>query len=132
MNTTTRPALGTLTPGQEVMVQLSHNDSRRKLPEERYVPATVRKAARMWVELERVGDGWPREWRMRRDRQDEGSQYSGSNASFATMDQHAWDETDRWARGVLRDQGIDLRRESPWIGREIELADLISKAVRDV
>lgn len=132
MNTTTRPALGTLGPGQEVMVRLSPNDSRRKPPEECYIPAKVRSVARVWVELERVGEGWPREWRMRRDVQHQGTQYSGSNASFATLEQHAWDETQDWARGVLRDNGIDLRTDSPWRGREIELADLLAKAVRDV
>jgi hypothetical protein len=123
-----RPALGTLEPGQDVIVKLSPNDSRRKAPEDCYIAARVRKAARVWVELERVGDGYPREWRMRRDVQHEGSTYSGSNASFATLDQHQWDITRQWANGVLREAGIDLRSDSPWRGREIELADLLSKA----
>lgn len=127
-----RPALGTLEPGQDVIVRKSPNDSRRQPPEDRFIPARVVSVARVWVELERVGDeGWPKGWRMRKDTQHEGSQYSGSNASFATLEQHAWDETDMWARGVLAEAGIDLRHGSPWRGREIELADLISKGTPD-
>ena len=126
-----RPPLGTLEPGQQVRVRLSSNDSRRRPPEECYLPAVVRKVARVWVELERVGDGYPREWRMRRDKQHEGSTYSGSNASFATLEQHAWDITHTWALGVLRENGIRLDPGSRWVDREVELADMISKAVRD-
>lgn len=125
---TKRPDLGELTPGQPVMVRRSPNDSRGRKPEDRYIPAVVVKAARVWVDLERLGTGWPQSWRMRRDTQDEGTQYSGSNASFATMEQHAWDETQIWARGVLEENGIRLDHRSRWDGREIELADLISKA----
>jgi hypothetical protein len=124
-----RPALGTLEPGQDVIVKLSPNDSRRRPREECYLPGRVRKVARVWIEIERVGDtGWPKEWRMRRDVQHEGSTYSGSNASFATLEQHAWDETYTWASGVLSAAGIRLDPGSPWRDREIELADLISKA----
>jgi hypothetical protein len=84
----------------------------------------VVKAARVWVDLERA-DGLRGNWRMRRDTQDEGTPYSGSNASFLTMDQHAWTETRDWALAVLKDHGIDLRSNSPWRGREIELADIL-------
>lgn len=128
MTRQTRPELGDLTPEQPVMVRRSPNDMRRRPPEDRWIPARVVKVGRVWIDLEGVDDGWPKTWRMRRDTQSEGTQYSGSNASFATLDQHQWDETMAWARSVLKDNGIDLRNDSPWRGREVELADLVAKA----
>lgn len=123
----TRPALGELTPGQPVMVRRSANDMRGRKDAERYIPATVTKAARVWVDLEGMEGARKRTWRMRRDTQDEGTQYTGSDASFLTMDQYAWTETRDWALAVLKDHGIDLRSNSPWRGREIELADILAK-----
>lgn len=125
-NPTKRPKLGELEPGQRVMVRRSYNDMRSRPPEERYIPAVVVKAARVWIELERA-DGLRGSWRMRRDTQDEGTQYSGSNARFLTVEQHAWEETRDWADSVLRDNGITLDARSPWRGREIQLADLLAK-----
>lgn len=122
----TRPKLGELEPGQPVMVRRSPNDRRGRTAEDRYIPAVVVKAARIWVDLARAG-GRSETWRMRRDTQDEGTQYSGSNASFATMDQHAWDETLAWARAVLKDHGLTVDPRSSWRGREIELADILAK-----
>jgi len=130
MPNTSRPPLGKLEPGQLVMVHPSMNDSRRHAGKDLWISARVSKVGRVWVELERVGDGWPRQWRMRMDVQHEGTQYPGSNARFVTMEQHAWEETQAWALGVLREQGIDLRIGSPWRGREQELADLIVRAGR--
>lgn len=128
MTTSKRPELGELTVGQPVMVRRSPNDMRGRKAEDRYIPATVVKVARVWVTLEGQEPGWrtPRQWRMRLDTQDEGTQYSGMNASFLTMDQHAWTETRDWARAVLKDHGITLDMRSPWCGREIELADLLT------
>lgn len=123
----TRPELGKLEPGQRVIVRRSPNDMRRRPPEDRYIPAVVVKAARVWVDLEGTEGAWKRTWRMRRDTQDEGSQYSGSNARFLTLEQHAWQETRDWALAVLQEHGIDLRNSSPWRGREIELADILAK-----
>jgi hypothetical protein len=126
--TAARPKLGELEPGQPVMVRRSPNDMRRRPPEERYIPARVVKAARVWIDLESTDERqFLLTWRMRRDTQDEASQYISYNASFATLDQHAWDQTREWALATLRDHGIDLLRQSPWRGREIELADLLSK-----
>jgi len=121
-----RPELGELAVGQDVIVYLSSNDSRRKTRDQTRVPARVTKAARVWIELERVGDGYPKTWRMRRDVQGEGTQYPGSNAHFATKEQYEWDETAAWAHGILREQGITVEHRSPWKNREIELADLIA------
>lgn len=95
---------------------------------ERYIPAVVVKADRVWVELKAAQGGDWHTWRMRRDTQDKGTRYPGSNASFLTMDQHAWDKTRNWALAVLKDNGIDLRMNSPWRGREVELADILVTA----
>lgn len=132
MTTTARPELGKLEPGQPVMVRRSHNDRRYRDHGDEYIPAKVVKVGRVWVDLERsdLGD-LPRwsinTWRMRMDRQSEATNYSGSDASFATLDQHEWDKAQTWALAVLRDNGIRLDRESPWAGREVELANMISR-----
>jgi hypothetical protein len=78
--------------------------------------------------MEKPGSGqWSiYKWRMRMDDQHEGSDYSGSNASFASKDQHAWDETLYWARGVLKEAGLRIEPRSPWADREVELADIIT------
>lgn len=125
-----RPQLGELKPGQQVMVRRSANDMRGRKAEERYIPAEVVKTARVWVDLKKSGEEaslWSiYRWRMRKDTQDEGGQFSGSNASFATMEQHAWDETRNWAREFLGENGIRLDQGSRFCGREVELADIIS------
>jgi hypothetical protein len=132
--TTARPELGDLKPGQKVMVRRSPNDMRHRPDSDWYIPAVVVKAARVWVDLSRSdlsgNQLGHRTWRMRRDTQDEATQYSGSNDSFATLDQHEWDETQHWARGVLEDNGIRIDHSSPWRGRQVELADLITKGGR--
>jgi hypothetical protein len=112
------------------MVVRSPNDQLRRKPEDWYIPAVVVKAARVWVEIAQAGkEDLPKwviyRWRMRRDTQDEGTQYSGSDARFLTMEQYAWEETRRWALGVLTENGIDLQHGSVWVGREAELADLL-------
>lgn len=122
-----RPEAGELEPGQPVMVRRDRNDMRGRPPEERYIPAVVVKAARVWIDLEGMDGSWRRTWRMRRDTQTEGSQYTGSDASFATLEQHAWDEAAHRAANVLRDHGLTVERTSPWRGREIQLADLLAK-----
>jgi hypothetical protein len=127
-----RPELGELETGQKVMVYRSSNDMRRRSFVDLAIPAVVVKAARVWVDLARSDlDGKCIEyqtWRMRRDTQDEATRYSGSNSRFVTLEQHEWEETRRWARGYLWDQGIDLKRPGTWVDREVELADIIIAA----
>jgi hypothetical protein len=131
-----RPVVGKLEPGQPVMVRRSYNDMRRRKREEWAIPAVVVKVGRVWVDLkvdESARDGLRfMTWRMRLDTQDEGTQYSGSNASFATLEQHQWDETQHWARGVLREQGIEVRMSGRWTGREVELAQLLIQGEGEV
>ena len=127
-----RPGLGELKPGQKVMVYRSHNDMRNRPAEERAIPSEVVKVARVWIDIQKSGENLAQwsiyRWRMRRDTQDEATQYSGSNAQFATLDQYAWDETRRWAMGYLQENGLRVERGTRWYGREVELADIISKA----
>jgi hypothetical protein len=129
-----RPELGELVPGQRVMVYRSTNDMHCREPEERAVPARIVKANRVWIELEtanfvpsQIGH---RTWRMRRNTQDEASRYSGSDASFATLEQYEWDETRNWAAGFLEKQGIRVDWWRPWSGREVELADIIASTMQ--
>lgn len=131
---TVRPPLGELEAGQPVMVRRSAGHMRGRPVEDRYIPAVVVKAARVWVEIAMSDVDLPTwslyRWRMRRDTQNEGASYSSGNASFATLDQHSWDEAMDRARGVLAENGINLERDSLWRGREVELADMISKGER--
>lgn len=123
-----RPALGELKPGQDVIVVRSPNDQRNRQPDDIRLPAKVIKVARVWVTLgdPRKPDWSIYRWKMRMDTQDEGSDFSGSNARFVTIEQNEWEETRAWAQGVLREAGVDIRSGSPWAGREVELADFIA------
>lgn len=66
---------------------------------------------------------------MRRDTQDEGTQYSGSDSSFVTPAQREQDDRLREARTYLEEQDIWIGRSfgdvGPWTGREVELANLL-------
>lgn len=129
MTTKTRPELGELAVGQSVVVRRSSNDMYRHKSEDAYIPARIVKASRVWIDLEYAGDDNCRgTWRMRRDTQDEGSQYSGRNARFATLDQHQWDITQTWARGVIEENGLTVERDSRWRGREAELAEILVRS----
>lgn len=124
-----RPELGKLEVGQKVVVRRSTNDMRRRPDTDRYISAEVTKVGRVWVEVAKYPDMpvWSAyRWRMRMDTQNEATQYSGSNASFATLDQHAWDETRDRALGVIREHGLRVETGSRWSGREIELAHILA------
>lgn len=118
---TARPETGDIKPGMTMFIQRSPNDSRRRPAADRHVEVTVTAAHRVWIT---VTDGIS-EWRIRRDRMDEGTQYSGNNASLVTVDQKNWDVRQHVARLFLDAQGINLAYGSPWNGREQVLADLV-------
>lgn len=121
------PPLGDIKVGDEVFVERSSNDMRGRDKSDRYIPARITKVARVWIEIEST-DGarrWPRNWRMRRDTQNQGTQYIGSDARFLTPAQHEQVERLRVAMTFLREQGITVERNSPWLDRTPELADLI-------
>lgn len=92
------------------------------------IRAVVAKASRVWVEIHSAEEHFPAKWRMRRDTQDEGTEYINSNASFRTPEQHRWHVARSGGRQFLREQGISIAWKSPWIGREAELADLIRRS----
>jgi hypothetical protein len=127
---TTRPPLpDTLTPDMPVWVRRSPNGMRRRTSDEHYIEARIVKAARVWVEIEAVGEG-PlnrQTWRMRRDTQDEATQYSDSDASFLTEEQYRWQRRLDNARAYLSEQGIRVE-EGPWRDREVALADVLRTA----
>lgn len=122
---TKRPELGELNPGQPVMVRRSRNDMRGRKPEDQYISAVVVKDSHVWIKLAGKDGSLGRTWRMRRDTQNEATQYNGSDDSFVTLEQHAWDKTREWGRVVLWEHGIRLDRGSRWIDREAELANLL-------
>jgi hypothetical protein len=113
----------TVTVGQRVIL-LDGNHSKNL----RTTDGTVVKVARVWIEVLPEGlpddpNGWNRR-RYRLDTQTDGTPYSYA-PRFYTLEQ--WDERERRdaAATFLREQGIDLRWESPWRGREHELAELL-------
>jgi hypothetical protein len=121
-----RPVLDSLRPGDPVIVT---DPERRSAPP---MEAHVVKAARVWITIA-VGsadDGQPyrREWKMRRDTQNEANSYGWGGCQFVTPEQHAWDQQADAARRFLAGQGIDLRSDSPWRGgdRLLRLADLLN------
>lgn len=122
----TRPALPESLPtGTPVWVRRSPNASRGN-GGSNYIEARIVSAARIWVKIEAV-DG-SQTWRMRRDSQDEATQYSGNNYSFLTEAQYAYRRRLDSATAFLAEQGIRIER-GPWHGRQIELADALRTAL---
>lgn len=128
-----RPELGEIKTGDPVFVRRSMNDMRGRPASDRYIPARIFKVARVWVGIEQTDEepGVPgvQTWRMRRDTQDEGTRYIGSNASFVTPEQKAHDEQLATAQDYLREAGIGLSDTSPWRDRELDLAGIIRAGI---
>lgn len=129
MDINERPALGELKPGDMVLVRRSANDMRRRPDTDRYIKAEVVTAARIWITIRHADLRYAKEWRMRRDTQDEATQYSGSNCSFVTPAQHEYDERLRAIDTVIRDAKVRLDNGCPnkdWTPERREaLAELI-------
>jgi len=85
---------------------------------------TVVKVGRVWINVQPDGVLGDFTYRYRLDTQTDGSPYT-SAARFYTLDQ--WEQKQRRDDAVqyLHDQGISIGFDSPWRGREIELADLL-------
>lgn len=132
MGTYDRPDLGPIAEGDKVIVRLLHYRNST------YVEATVTKAARVWLTItENAPDSHDegfraREWRMRRDTQNTGSD-SGYGESFQTPEQREWERRSTEASNFLFDQGISLRHESPWNsdGQRMRLADILRNATEE-
>lgn len=113
--------------GQDVVI-LPGSWGRKAAP----VFARITRVARVWMDVESTGSGFPSYWRIRKDTRDEGSKdYPQGNARLYTLEQWAEHLRGREARAFLKEQGIELRLTSPWNGRETELAELIRKAITD-
>lgn len=104
-----RPALGTLKPGDPVIVLEPGKREWRELT------ATVVKVARVWITV-KLDDrsGWNAEQRFRLDTQDDGSDFAYCNSRFVTPEQHEYDERMRAARQTLTDVGVLLDHHSPF------------------
>lgn len=120
-----RPELGDIKVGDPVII------TSRGYRQET-VEAHVFKAARVWITLQESNqpESRTRMWRMRRDTQDENTGY-GCAPSFATLEQHAWDQRAEVARQFLREQGISIDFTSQWYKpeRRIQLADIIRAGI---
>lgn len=125
-----RPELGTLKAGDEVFVVRRGYEMRGREPGDRYIPATVAKVGRVWIDIEVSIER--RTHKMRLDTQREQSNYSAGVRSFVTPEQKAWDERLNDARRFLgKKHRIRADIDSPWYGREIELADLIRAGIEE-
>lgn len=87
----------------------------------------VVKIGRVWITVEPEGERHPSLQRYRLDTQNDGGQYT-SSPRFHTLAQWAERKQRDQAHKVLRDQGISIKFDSPWYGREIELAALLTAA----
>ncbi len=118
---TGRPPLGKPEVGDEVFVR--EGGGRHTTT----TAARITAVGRVWVTMQAVGSG--REWRLRRDSQNDGRGI-GYSTNFATPEQLAYDKKASAAHAYLRDQGIEVRYHSPWSGNDgaIALAALLRKA----
>jgi hypothetical protein len=90
-------------------------------------PGTVVKVARVWITVQ--DDEWTwKTTRFRLDDQTDGTT-NGVRDAFMTMDQYADYQRTVEAEKFLREQGIDLRYDSPWHQHRAELADIIRAGV---
>ncbi len=126
MDWSKKPPLGELKVGDTVWVRRSPNDMRRRTEDEAWIEVEITKASRVWIEMRKPGvNDWSiYTYRMRRDTQNEGSQYSGNNASFWTKEQKQWRVDSVKADRFLKEQGIEIRYGSSWSA--IELAEVLA------
>lgn len=112
--------MGKVEIGDTVIVKIRNDRLDR-----RYVVTNV---ARVWITVRPEGEMRAgRDRRFRLDNQTDGC--PDAMARFYTLDQWADVQRKNEAWAFLRDQGVDVRRDGPWWGREIDLADLIRKAI---
>jgi hypothetical protein len=83
---------------------------------------TVVKVGRVWIDVHKDGQQWG--WRFRKDTQTDGSNF-GHRPRFYTLEQWATKQRQDSAEAYLREQGIDVRYDSPWRERMTELAKTI-------
>lgn len=119
------PGLDGLEVGSEILVVESSYD-RRWVENPRPKRAVVTSKARVWIEAQPVdGEGrYRRSRRFRMDNQTDGSE-SHYATRFYTPDQWRYHQALGQATSYLKDQGIDIRWDSPWKGRAIELARVV-------
>jgi hypothetical protein len=93
---------------------------------------TVSKVGRVWINIHLDGLHESHAERYRLDTQTDGSKF-GAPARFMTIPQWEEREAQRVARERLQDFGIDfgiwVDRDSPWVARLVELAELLERSV---
>lgn len=87
----------------------------------------VIKIGRVWIDVKREDQPARDSQRYRLDTQTDGGQYV-SSPRFYTLAQWAEMERHEQAARVLREQDISINSGSPWRGREVELAALLTAA----
>lgn len=93
------------------------------------VEVMVTKAARVWLEMTKVGEepNYGNTWRMRRDTQNSGNtKYSQHNSYFFTPEQFAKRQQAQVCRRILREHGIEIGVRSKHRNDESFLLDLAS------
>jgi len=103
-----------------VVIQPSYNRRGKESP----IPAIIADKARVWATVTRTEGRYPTSWRLRLDDQTDGS---GSHYAvrFRTPAQHRYHEAYSEAIQYLHDQRLHIELNSPWRGRELELARII-------
>lgn len=99
----------------------------RRSPDHVY-DARVVKVARAWITLQEItedGRVGPREWRMRKDKQDDGTD-SNYRKQFRTLEQYEVEKRQAAVYAYLREQGLDTHA-GPWASdeRRLVLANLL-------
>lgn len=128
-----RPECPALKAGDKVLVVRSATDMRRRPESERYIPAVVVKAARIWLTIKPADqpDGW-QAWRMRRDTQAEQTDYPGSQSRLVTPEQAEYDQRMRAVDAVIRDAKVRLDDGPTWSGAERTWTDARRAALADL
>lgn len=123
-----RPALGTLRPGDPVV--LIDPDHHCYHPGDGTYPASVVKVARVWVTVRRDVGG--AEIKLRMDSQSQETGYGHGGYRFVTPEQRAYDERMRAARQTLTDAGVRLDYHSPFSSDDaatLALAERVAQIV---
>lgn len=116
-----KPELGKVAVGDRLLVIARRQAHRDEDP----VEAEVTKVARVWIELQAVGDR--RTWRMRLDTRTDGSE-CGYPTRFATREQYAIEQRADAAEKYLRTVRACPDPGSPWFNdpdRLLALANFI-------
>ncbi len=112
-----RPKLGTVAVGDRVFVGRSGS----------YAPARITQAGPQVITV--LPDSASKAIRFVRETQRQVGGGPNNALEMTTLEQRTYDERKRDAQRFLQVQGITPRFDTPWWGREVELADIIRAAM---